>query len=47
MLEQRVDKPWGYYIDYYRDGAVVFKKIVIFPGQAISYQVHQQRSEVW
>jgi mannose-1-phosphate guanylyltransferase len=43
----RVEKPWGYYIDIVREPTTVFKKIVIKPGQAISYQVHDLRSEFW
>lgn len=43
----RVDKPWGYYEDYYRDQVCVFKKIVVSPGQALSYQTHEHRHEVW
>jgi len=42
-----VTKPWGFYEDYYRDGEVVFKRIEINPGHAISYQVHKDRSEFW
>lgn len=43
----KVEKPWGYYEDYYRDDVCVFKRIVVKPGQALSYQVHEHRNEVW
>jgi len=42
-----VTKPWGYYEDYFRTDDVVFKKIVITPGQSISYQIHHRREEFW
>jgi mannose-6-phosphate isomerase-like protein (cupin superfamily) len=42
-----VKKPWGGYTDYFRSDRVVFKKIVILPGEEISYQMHSKRSEFW
>ena len=45
--EDRVDKPWGHYADIFRSDEVVFKKIVISPGEEISYQRHQKRGEFW
>ena len=42
-----VEKPWGSYTDIFRSDEVVFKKIVIGPGEEISYQRHQKRSEFW
>ena len=42
-----VKKPWGEYTDYFRSDRVVFKKIVILPGEEISYQMHNKRSEFW
>ena len=42
-----VVKPWGEYIDIFRSDEVVFKKIVISPGEEISYQQHHKRSEFW
>lgn len=42
-----IEKPWGYYEDYFRGENVVFKKIVIKPGHKISYQIHQHREELW
>lgn len=43
----KVDKPWGYYKDYFRGDKAVFKKIVINPDEAISYQLHRGRDEFW
>ena len=42
-----INKPWGCYEDYFRDDAVVFKRIEINPGHAISYQTHASRGEFW
>ena len=42
-----VNKPWGHYEDLYRDGEVVFKRIVVKPGQSLSYQRHAERTEFW
>ena len=42
-----IKKPWGEYIDYFRSDTVVFKKIVVNPGEEISYQMHHKRSEFW
>lgn len=46
-MTTRVEKPWGYYEDYFRGENVAFKKIVINPGHKISYQKHNLRSELW
>jgi len=40
-------KPWGGYTDIFRSDEVVFKKIVVNPGEEISYQQHHKRSEFW
>ena len=40
-------KPWGGYTDIFRSKEVVFKKIVVSPGEEISYQQHHKRSEFW
>jgi len=42
-----VDKPWGYYRDWYRSDKVVFKKLLILQGASISYQYHKSRDESW
>lgn len=48
----RVDKPWGYYIEYdtfeYEDGEQQkIKLLEISPGHAISLQSHTHRDELW
>ena len=42
-----VDKPWGRYIDIYREDQVVFKKLGGSPGAMTSYQTHAKRGEFW
>jgi len=42
-----VKKPWGEYNDLYRSKEVVLKIITIDPHEEISYQYHNQRSELW
>lgn len=46
-MSQKVEKPWGYYTDYFRSEKVVFKKIVVHPRQSLSYQRHEGREEFW
>lgn len=43
----KVEKPWGYYTDYFRCNTMVIKEIVIAPGQKISHQQHYDRKEYW
>lgn len=47
MATERDDRPWGYYEVV--DGGPRFrvKRICIGPGQRLSYQRHQKRSEHW
>ena len=47
MDANKVDKPWGCYIDYYRNSRVVFKKIMVLPNEKLSYQLHKKRHEFW
>lgn len=42
-----IEKPWGHYEDIVREPTFVFKKIVVKPGQQLSYQVHSLRDETW
>ena len=48
-LYKLIEKPWGYYVDIYRpeDKKVVFKRIVIDPGEQLSMQYHKGRTEFW
>jgi len=43
----RVEKPWGCYLDYFREVGCVFKVITVNPGERLSLQKHAKRSEVW
>ena len=45
--KDKVGKPWGSYVDYYRNSRVVFKKIVVLPNEKLSYQFHLYRHEFW
>ena len=45
--KDRVEKPWGSYTDIFRSDEVVFKNIIVSPGEEISYQQHSKRSEFW
>ena len=47
MTDNRVDKPWGCYVDYFRSDNVVFKKLILLANQKLSYQYHENRSEFW
>ena len=42
-----VHKPWGYYNTLINHNDFLVKKIVIFPKQSISLQLHNHRSEHW
>lgn len=42
-----VEKPWGYYEDFFRQPDCVFKIITVNPGDRLSLQKHAKRSEVW
>jgi mannose-6-phosphate isomerase-like protein (cupin superfamily) len=43
----KVEKPWGWYEDLYRDPTLVLKRICVMPGQALSLQQHMKRGETW
>ena len=45
----KVDKPWGFYVTHYLadDVSTCFKTLVIMPGEQISLQTHDKRSEFW
>ena len=47
MDKNIVNKPWGCYVDYFRNDQVVFKKIMVYPEQKLSYQFHNNRHEFW
>ncbi len=47
--EKWVVKPWGRYLTHFtsEDKSVCYKTLVINPGEQISVQRHERRSEVW
>lgn len=47
MLQEKIIKPWGYYIDHYRSEACVQKTIYIAPNKRLSLQYHSLRGEFW
>jgi|TARA_B110000858_G_scaffold109095_2_gene124677 D-beta-D-heptose 7-phosphate kinase/D-beta-D-heptose 1-phosphate adenosyltransferase len=46
-VNQQTEKSWGHYKVLYRDDNVKVKEIVIRPGETLSYQRHNLRSEIW
>lgn len=40
-------RPWGYYEVLLDDTNVKVKRITVKPGQQLSYQSHEHRSETW
>lgn len=46
-----VEKPWGQYEEFIRAGIptnmIVVKRLIVNPGQKLSLQAHQFRSEHW
>ncbi len=43
----RVERGWGYYVILDRGPRYKTKRIVVYPGKALSLQRHQHRSEHW
>ena len=40
-------RPWGHFIVLSEDQYAKVKRISVYPGQKLSYQMHYKRSEVW
>ena len=40
-------RPWGYFVILSDDKYSKVKRISVYPGQKLSYQMHYKRSEVW
>ena len=40
-------RPWGHYDVLYESEDCKVKRIVVYPGQRLSYQSHEKRSEQW
>ena len=43
----RVDRPWGYFMVIDQGPHYKIKRIVVFPGQRLSLQMHHHRNEYW
>jgi len=41
------ERPWGNYIKLYQESGVWVKRVEVSPGQRLSLQKHQKRSEKW
>lgn len=40
-------RPWGRFAVLYQDKHTWLKRLIISPGQSLSYQSHENRDEVW
>jgi mannose-1-phosphate guanylyltransferase / mannose-6-phosphate isomerase len=47
LTPNTVHRPWGYYTDLHKENHCRVKKIVVNPGQKLSLQLHNHRSEHW
>ena len=48
IMENKDDiRPWGGYFVLYDGPDCKVKKIVVNPGQKLSYQYHHKRAEIW
>lgn len=41
------ERPWGRWTEYHNDDGYRLKEMVVKPGQRMSYQYHEHRSEHW
>ena len=46
-MQNKVEKPWGWYEDLERHYNLVIKKLHVSPGQKIPLQKHFKRDEFW
>lgn len=46
-LHTRVFRPWGYYRNVKEEPGYKIKEIVVYPGERLSLQSHDKRSESW
>ncbi len=44
---KRAERPWGWYESIFIDDGYQVKRILVKPGQRLSYQSHEKRSERW
>lgn len=47
LSHDRVYRPWGYYERIDAGGRYQVKRLVVYPGQALSLQMHERRAEHW
>jgi mannose-1-phosphate guanylyltransferase/mannose-6-phosphate isomerase len=47
FLHTKVHRPWGYYVNIREEEGFKIKKIVVYPGERLSLQSHEKRSESW
>jgi len=47
LVSKEVTKPWGSYKTFEKNKGYLLKKIVVRPGEILSLQSHQHRSEYW
>jgi|TARA_B110000093_G_C12691141_1_gene294183 mannose-6-phosphate isomerase-like protein (cupin superfamily) len=46
-MKKIITKPWGNYTVLSKGNNFLLKKLIVKPGQILSYQSHQYRSEHW
>ena len=46
-MQEKVVRPWGYFVVIKKVKGSVVKKIVVKPGKRLSLQSHRYRSEIW
>ena len=47
LVSKEVIKPWGSYKTFEKNEGYLLKKITVNPGEILSLQSHQHRSEYW
>ncbi len=47
FLNYQEERPWGYFVNLIEEKTLKVKKLVIHPGQKISFQFHNHRDEKW
>ena len=47
FLNYREDRPWGYFENLIEEKTYKVKKLIVYPGQKISFQFHNHRDEKW
>ena len=47
LVSPTIDKPWGSYQTFEKDKDYLIKMITVNPGEKLSLQSHQHRSEYW